>query len=583
VKTHKHNHRLEEEIGTIRKSGRHRLKIALVYPNRYAVGMSNLGFQTVYRLFNALDAVVCERAFVEDDPRQSEFRTILTVESRRPLKSFDIIAFSISFENDFIGILHALDSAGLPLRSHARQHPHPLVIAGGVACSLNPAPLAPFVDCFLIGEAEELVTGFTACLLENGFPETGRDRISILGRCARQVPGTYVPSLYRPEYHPDGTLSSFTPLADVPSRIHRAYLKNLSDTQTCSVIVTPGTTFDRSFLVEVGRGCPHGCRFCSAGFVYRPPRFRSPESLQACVREGSRMADAVGLVGAAVSDLPGIRDLCRRALAENVRISFSSLRADALDDDLLAALRHSNVKTATLAPDAGSERMRRVINKGITEADVLRAAERLVTIGIANLKLYFMVGLPTETPEDVAAVVRLVRRIKHVFLKASRNRGRIGEITVSLNSFVPKPFTPFQWAAMDDSGTLKHKLKRIKDDLRKVPNVRVHADLPRWAYIQALLSRGDRRVAEMLLQAFGYRGNWPRTLKESPLNADFYVVRPRKSDERFAWDFIDHGVRKSFLRREYERALQGQSTPPCPMKACADCNICRPANEDTLA
>jgi radical SAM superfamily enzyme YgiQ (UPF0313 family) len=566
-----------EEIGTIRKRGPHRLQIALVYPNRYHVGMSNLGFQTVYRLFNEMASVACERAFVDADTGRSDAH-IVTVESRRPIQAFDVIAFSISFENDFPGVLQALDSAGLPLRSQARQHPHPLVIAGGVACCLNPEPLAPFIDCFLIGEAEALLKQFTECILENGFTDqrSPEDRSAALARCARRVAGVYVPSLYQPEYQPNGILSGFSPLADVPARIRRAYPEDLADTATCSVIVTPDTTFDRSFLVEVGRGCPHGCRFCSAGFVYRPPRFRPPQLLHQCVREGSRKAESVGLVGAAVSDLPGIREVCRHALAENVRVSFSSLRADALDDDLLAALRHSNVKTATLAPDAGSERMRRIINKGITEEIFLQAAERLVTSGIANLKLYFMVGLPGETLDDVDAVIRLVKRIKHVFLKASRHRKRIGGITVSLNSFVPKPVTPFQWVAMDDTATLKSKLKRVKDGLKRVANVRVHADLPRWAYIQALLSRGDRRVADILEQAYYYRGNWPRTLKESDLNADFYVLRPRKFDERFPWDFIDHGVRKSFLKHEYERALKAQPTPPCPMKPCELCTICRP-------
>jgi len=297
------------------------------------------------------------------------------------------------------------------------------------------------------------------------------------------------------------------------------------------------------------------------------------------MRQGMATTDKIGLVGAAVSDLPGIKSLCRQALESDVTLSFSSLRADALDADLLAVLHRGGVKTATIAPDAGSEKMRRVINKGITEEQILAATELLVANGIPNLKLYFMVGLPAETMDDVEEIVSLCRKIKHVFLKSSRYKKRIGEITVSLNSFVPKPATPFQWAPMDEVAVLKEKIRKVKNGLKKVPNVRVHADVPRWAYVQALLSRGDRRVADILLLAHKFGGNWPQTLKASPLNPDFYVHRHRSMDEKFPWDFIDHGVRKNFLAREYKRGLEGRSTPPCPTdKSCSICGACQGGN-----
>ena len=238
-------------------------------------------------------------------------------------------------------------------------------------------------------------------------------------------------------------------------------------------------------------------------------------------------------------------------------------------------MRETGVKTATIAPDAGSEKMRRVINKGLDEAAVLQAVELLVSGGIPNLKLYFMIGLPTETAEDVQAIVALCKKIKHTFLKTSRSRKRIGNITVSLNSFVPKPVTPFQWAAMDDVVSLKRKIRHVKDGLKKVPNVRVHADLPRWAFIQGLLSRGDRRVADFLLAAHRNRGNWPQTLKAVSLNADFYVLRERQTDEVFPWEIIDHGIKRSFLLHEYQNALHGTPSPDCPMQDCSDCNLCR--------
>jgi radical SAM superfamily enzyme YgiQ (UPF0313 family) len=367
---------------------------------------------------------------------------------------------------------------------------------------------------------------------------------------------------------------------DVPAKIKRVYLKDISRTATCSAVVTPHTTFERSFLIEVGRGCPHGCRFCSAGFIYRPPRFRPISQLTQSINQGARLTDRIGLVGAAVSDLPDIEELCGQFHDKGIRISFSSLRADRLTPGLLAALKQSNVKTATIAPEVGTDRLRRVINKGLTEKDILTAASTLVENGIPNLKLYFMIGLPTETGSDVDAVIQLVKKIKHQFLRSSRARKKIGHITVSLNSFVPKPFTPFQWSAMDEVGVLKTKIKKIKNELRKVANLRINSDVPRWAYIQALLSRGDRKVADILLMAHANRGNWPQTLKTVPVNPDFYVYRERGPDERLPWDFIDHGVKKSFLQREYQRAVQGLTTPACRVETCRICGVCK---EDKLA
>jgi len=300
--------------------------------------------------------------------------------------------------------------------------------------------------------------------------------------------------------------------------------------------------------------------------------------LNECLQAGVAISKEIGLVGAAVSDLPDIDKLCRQLPQSDMSLSFSSFRADALSPALVSVLRQSKVKTASIAPDAGSERLRAVINKGIKKEDILNAAETLVANGIPNLKLYFMVGLPTETKEDVDAIVRLCKHIKHRFLKASKVTKRIGEITVSLNSFVPKPFTPFQWVAMEDMRTLKTKIKRVKEGLKKTANLRVHADIPRWAYIQGLLSRGDRQVSQILLLAHQNQGNWAQTLKASPLNPDFYTQRERSFDELFPWDFIDQGIDKSFLTREYQRALKGKTSPPCPIEACTICGVCQ---EDT--
>ncbi|MGE5256070.1 MAG: radical SAM protein [Hyphomicrobiales bacterium] len=557
------------EIGAIRKNWRGRTCIALVYPNHYHVGMSNLGLQTVYGLLNRIDDVVCERVFLPEADAAAPGR-LATFESGRPVAEADIVAFSISFESDYPHLLSILDQARIPLAAAERDERHPLVIAGGVACGLNPEPIAAFVDCFLIGEAEMTLTEFLKVFA------VGAERRELLRRIARQVPGAYVPACYRVDYAADGTVEAFVPVADVPEKIARPYVRDISAAPTCSTVVTPHTAFGRSFLVEVGRGCPHGCRFCSAGFVYRPPRFRSAASLAQTIEQGLAQTDRIGLVGAAVSDLPGIGSLCRQFADRGISMSFSSLRADALSPELITALRDAGVKTATIAPEAGSERLRRVINKGISEEDVLNAATALVGQGIPNLKLYFMVGLPTETREDVEAVAILVKRIQHAFLKSSRTRRAIGTITVSVNSFVPKPFTPFQWAGMAEVPDLKARIKLIKAELGRLPNVRVHSDIPRWAYIQALLARGDRRVAEMLLRVRAASGNWAHTLKTVAVNPDFYVLRERGLDEHLPWNFIDHHVSKAYLQDDYRRALQGRPGVVCRVESCRLCGVCDP-------
>ncbi len=569
-KSTKHPH--PAEIGAIHKSWGGRVRIALVYPNRYHVGMSNLGFQSVYRLLNEYDHVVCERAFLPE-PSRRQPPVIKTVESGKGLLDTDIIAFSLSFENDYPHILTILDNIGLPLRADQRGDRHPLLIAGGVASFLNPEPIAAFFDCFFIGEAEAVIPRF----LDVFVP--GNKRRTVLKKIAAEVPGAYIPAFYDVDYNRDGTIAAFKPLEAVASGVKRVYLEDLADTATCSAILTPDTAFDQTHLIEVARGCPHGCRFCAAGFVYRPPRFRPISSLTEDIDKASAKTDRIGLVGAAVSDLPGLSDLCGQYQDKNLRISFSSLRADGLSPEMLAVLKHSQVKTATIAPDAGSERMRNVINKGITEDAILAAADALVANGIPNLKLYFMIGLPTETGDDVEAIIRLGKKIKHRFLKASRSQKRIGDITISLNCFVPKPFTPFQWVAMAETAVLKKKIKKIKTELSKVANLRVHADIPRWAYIQGLFSRGDRRVADILSLAHSYEGNWARTLKDVSINPDFYVLRERDLNERLPWDFIDQGIKKSYLRQEYQRAMSARSSPACRVETCNICGVCNQPSE----
>ena len=561
---------LDAEIGTIRKRWQNRVRVVLVYPNQYSVAMANLGFQTVYRLLNAMEHVVCERAFLPDATAGHD--DIVSLESGRQMVDFDCIAFSLSFENDYPNVLTVLQKAALPLPSAQRGTSLPLVLAGGVACFLNPEPLAPFIDCFLLGEAEEILPHFFELF------EPQIERHAMLRKLARNVAGTYVPAFYRAQYHDSGSLSRFDPLDDVPPKIQRVYAGNSELSCAHSAVVTPHTTFENAFLMEVSRGCAHGCRFCAAGYIYRPPRTKPLPVLMDFIRQGAAITGKLGLVGTAITDLPDLAALCTAAEQQSLQLGFSSLRADALTDELVRSLKAGRLKTATIAPETGSERLRQVINKGLTEAHILSAAEKLVAGGIPNLKLYFMIGLPTETGEDIEAIVSLVKKVKHRFLRTSRKTGRMGEITVSLASFIPKPFTPFQWVAMDDLKSLKHKLKQIKTALKKVPNVRVHAVVPRWAYVQALLSRGDRRVGNLLSLVHQNHGNWPQTLKIAPLNVDFYVHRQRDNDELLPWDFIEHGLDKQFLWREYQRAQLAKHSPPCPMDTtkCSVCGVCGP-------
>jgi radical SAM superfamily enzyme YgiQ (UPF0313 family) len=564
---------LAAEKGAVVREWGARWPVALVYPHLYPVAMGNLGFQVIYRLLNKQPGLVCERAFLPGPQEWEEYRRtrtpILTLESQRPLTGFGAVAFSISFEGDYPQVLQILEAAQIPLPAAARGPGDPLVLAGGVATFLNPEPLAPFVDAFFLGEGEAGAVSFFQFL---AGASGARDRQDLLRELAQTVPGVYVPQGYQPHYASDGTLAAFTPQPGFPRRVRPPHLAELAPYPTHSQILAPQSEWGEMFLVETGRGCSRGCRFCAAGFVYRPPRERAAESLYPQILEGLQKSRKVGLVGAAVSDHPEVKELCRKVLDAGGDLGISSLRADSVDEELFRLLAAGGVRTLALAPDAGSERLRRVLNKGLTQEDLAQAAIALNAAGIPQMRLYFMVGLPTETLEDIEEIPRLVKYLEHRVVKDSRGKKRLGQITLSLSSFVPKPFTPFQWAPFLEVGELKKRLKLVRQGLQGLKEVRVHTDLPKWAYVQALLSRGDRRVGELLLAA--HRSGWTRACRESPVNPDFFTLRERGRDELFPWDFIDHGLDKTYLWEEYQKALAEEETPPCRPEICTRCGVC---------
>lgn len=532
--------------------------------------MANLGFHTVYKLLNDRPGVVCERAFLPEGGPDEEPRS---EESHRRLTDFDVIAFSISFEMDYVNALDVLRRAGLPLKTADRTNARmPLVIAGGVAFAMNPEPMADFLDAVLIGEAEVLLDGFISTYVQHR--EAGSPKADVL-RALAQVPGCYVPSLYDIEYG-EKWEARRTPKDGAPMKVKRMWIESLKGLATSRAIDSPDSHFGDLYLTEVSRGCLWGCRFCAAGFILRPYREVDQETLNAEVAKGRALGRRIGLVGADVSDYSQLAPLTDNICGLGGSFSPSALRVPALSDDLLAKMSSTGERTVTLAPEAATERLRSVINKDFTDADIIAAARRAAASGMIDVKMYFIIGLPTETDEDVLAMVTLAQQVREAMLETGRKRGQAGKFIMSVNPFVPKPWTPFQWAAFRDERETKGKLKLLHEAARKMGNVQVNAEAPRDSYLQTLLSRGDRRVAEFLEVAVRAGGDYRQALRDwTPAGPDaaWYVERHIHLDEQLPWDFIEHGFEKKFLIREYHRGVAAKITPECHLETCRACGM----------
>jgi radical SAM superfamily enzyme YgiQ (UPF0313 family) len=568
---------LSREVGYVRKPHGGRLRVALAFPNTYFVGMSNLGFQTVYRLFNEMDEAVCERVFL---PPKQELKDalaggapLLTLESQTPVSQFDVIAFSVSFEWDYPNLVSMLRLAGVPVRAADRNEHHPIVVLGGAVTFLNPEPLAPFVDVVAAGEGEVLVPDLVRQVAEGG------GRRAVLDRLAGRR-GMYVPSLVDVEYGADGAIARFVPRGAAAGEwpVRKAALKasELADPPATSIF-TPDTEFGSRLLVEVVRGCANLCRFCWAGYNYLPVRAFDADRVLQIAAAARPHAGRVGLVSIALCDHPEIERILAGLHQMGYGISPASLRLDDLTPTIVSILKASGERTITIAPETGSDRLRRVINKTVTNEQILDRAELVFASGIENLKLYYMLGLPTETDDDLVAIRDLTLEIRDRMMKHARSRGTVGRLVASVNPLVPKPGTAYQWLAMEASDAVERKMKRLRQLVSGLDNVFFNIKSERHSFYQALLSVGDRRVAPVIEAAERNGGQWRAAAAEVGVDAGWYVFRDRSGDAVLPWDVVDAGMKRSFFRAEFERSLRAEWTLPTPPSPPVPPAPCTPA------
>lgn len=540
--------------------------VAFVYPNEYHLGMSNLGMHILYQMINSRGDSACERFFLPSRQHIKEHTRsktpLLSVETQRPLADFAVIFVMLSFEMDYDNLLTVLDLGNIKLRAAQRNDREPLVIIGGPCATFNPEPLAEVADAFVIGEGEETVQRILDTIYGN---TTKAERLEALTK----VEGVYVPKFYEPQYDVDDKLIGMKNLEPAPAKIKRQWVRDIDAYPHTSAIVTSETEFEDMFIVEVARGCGRHCRFCMAGYCFRKPRPRDLKNILADIANRPERTKKVGLMGAAVSDHPQIKELTAYLAEQGIKFSVASLRADTLDAPMAQALAASGQRTMTVAPEAGSSRMRDSINKGITEEHVYNAIELAAGAGMRNIKLYYMIGLPGEEDEDIEEMLAMILRIREK-MDAVGNKG---ELVISVNGFVPKPFTPYQWAPLCDVRTLKQRFKLLNDGLKKNRHIKLITESLRETVVQSVLARGDRRIGEALLAAHESGQNLKNVLKDRGIDAETLAESELVVGQPLPWDHLDMGVTNEYLALELKRSVERKFTPMC-FEGCSRCGVC---------
>lgn len=568
------------------------IRFAFCFPDVYEVGMSHLGMKILYHLLNERKDTLCERVFAPWTDMEAKMREngipLFSLESREPVGSFDFIGFTLQYEMSYTNILNMLDLAGVPLLSRDRKEGGPFVCAGG-PCAYNPEPLADFVDFFMLGEGEEIINEVMDAYRE--WKKEGVSRQAFLNKIVG-IEGIYVPGFYEASYNGDGTVRSVEPVDPAyPAKIRKRIINDPDNTYYPDKIVVPYTSIvhDR-IMLELFRGCTRGCRFCQAGFIYRPVRERTPAKLAEMARklENSTGYEEISLMSLSTSDYTGLPELTSGLISEmeprKVNLALPSLRIDSFSLDLMEKAQAVRKSGLTFAPEAGTQRLRDIINKGVTEEDLLNSVGLAFRGGWNGVKLYFMIGLPFETMEDVEGIAVLGRKVLDEYLRVPKEqRGKGLEVTISTSSFVPKPFTPFQWEAQDTMDTLSQKQRFLKAAIRD-RRLKYNWHDSQVSLLEAVFARGDRRTGRVLARAwelgckFDSWGEyfkfdaWMKAFEDCGMNPAFYANRKRGDEEIFPWDHIDTGVSKEFLLREYKKAEKGEVTPNCG-KACSGCGI----------